>query len=220
MASTSSSPQRRQFTPRARSVGDEPRRSRRLSVILLGVGAAITLLVASWLGLLYDANDSKLEIKEVTIENSGEITLTGARYQGVTSGGQPFQVTADQASEASDESGRIDMQQPRATITMKNGQVIQLQSNYGIFDQPNDQVDMTGSVVVLQPSKNLKLTSEALFADLQLGEMRSLVPVIVTDDKRRIDAASMTVFDNGERILFGGTARMVMQTGKAGTAAN
>ena len=220
MASTPSSPQRRQFTPRARSVGDEPRGSRRLSAILLGVGAAITLLVASWLGLLYDANDSKLEIKEVTIENSGEITLTGARYQGVTSGGQPFQVTADQASEASDGSGRIDMQQPRATITMKNGQVIQLQSNYGIFDQPNDQVDMTGSVVVLQPSKNLKLTSEALFADLQLGEMRSLVPVIVTDDKRRIDASTMTVFDNGERILFGGTARMVLQTGKTATAAN
>ena len=220
MANTPSSPQRRQFTPRTRSVGEEPRGSRRLSVILLGVGAAITLLVASWLGLLYDASDSKLEIKEVTIEDNGEITLTGARYQGVTSGGQPFQVTADQANEASDGSGRIDMQQPRATITMKNGQVIQLQSNYGIFDQPNDQVDMNGSVVVLQPSKNLKLTSEALFADLQLGEMRSLVPVIVTDDKRRIDAATMTVFDNGERILFGGTARMVMQTGKAATAAN
>ena len=220
MAKTPSSPQRRQFTPRTRSVGDDPRGSRRLSVILLGVGAAITLLVASWLGLLHDASDSKLEIKDVTIEDSGEITLTGARYQGVTSGGQPFKVTADQASEAGDGSGRIDMQQPRATITMKNGQVIQLQSNYGIFDQPNDQIDMTGSVVVLQPSKNLKLTSEALFADLQLGEMRSLVPVIVTDDKRRIDAATMTVFDNGERILFGGTARMVMQTGKIGSAAN
>ena len=220
MAKPPSSPQRRQFTPRARSVGGEPRGSRRLSVILLGVGAAITLLVASWLGLLHDASDSKLEIKDVTIEDSGEITLTGARYQGVTSDGQPFHVTADRASEASDGSGRIDMQQPRATITMKNGQVTQLQSNYAVFDQPNDQVDMTGSVVVLQPSKNLKLTSEALFADLQLGEMRSLVPVIVTDNKRRIDAATMTVFDNGERILFGGTTRMVMQTGKAGTAAN
>ena len=220
MAKTPSSPQRRQFTPRTRSVGDDPRGSRRLSVILLGVGAAITLLVASWLGLLHDASDSKLEIKDVTIEDSGEITLTGARYQGVTSSGQPFHVTADKASEASDGSGHIDMQQPRATITMKNGQVIQLQSNYGVFDQPNDQFDMTGSVVVLQPSKNLKLTSEALFADLQLGELRSLVPVIVTDDKRRIDAATMTVFDNGERILFGGTARMVMQTGKIGSAAN
>ena len=220
MASTPSSPQRRQFTPRTRSVSDEPRGSRRLSVILLGVGVAITLLVASWLGFLHDASDNKLEIKDATIEDSGKITLTGARYQGVTEGGQPFHVTAVKASEASDGSGSIDMQQPSATITMKNGQIIQLKSNHGVFDQPNDQVNMTGSVVVLQPSKNLKLTSEALFTDLQLGEMRSLVPVVVTDDKRRIDAATMTVFDDGDRILFGGTARMVMQTGNAQNAAD
>ena len=42
--------------------------------------------------------------------------------------------------------------------------------------------------------------------------MRSLVPVIVTDDARRIDAETMTVFDNGDRIVFGGIARMVMWT--------
>ena len=35
--------------------------------------------------------------------------------------------------------------------------------------------------------------------------MRSLVPVTVTDDARRIDAETMTVFDNGDRILFGGS---------------
>jgi len=107
------------------------------------------------------------------------------------------------------------MQQPRATITMKNGQIINLQSNYGVFDQPDDVVDMAGDVVVTQPEKNLKLESDALFADLKLGEMRSLVPVTVTDDARRIDAETMTVFGNGDRILFGGTARMVMQTADA-----
>ena len=94
---------------------------------------------------------------------------------------------------------------------MKNGQIIKLQSNYGVFDQPGDVVDMAGDVVVTQPAKNLKLASASLFADLKLGEMRSLVPVTVTDDARRIDAETMTVFDNGDRILFGGTARMVMQ---------
>ena len=212
MAPTPSSSKRRQFTPRTRSVQDEQRPSRRLSVVLVGVGVAITLVVASWLGFLHQSGDSKLEIKEVKIANSGEIALTGARYQGVTSSGQPFLITADQASEANDGSGRIDMQQPRATITMKNGQIIKLQSNYGVFDQPNDVVDMAGDVVVTQPAKNLKLASDALFADLKLGEMRSLVPVTVTDDARRIDAETMTVFDNGDRIQFGGTARMVMQT--------
>jgi lipopolysaccharide export system protein LptC len=218
MAPTPSSSKRRQFTPRTRSVQDEQRPSRRLSVVLVGVGVAVTLVVASWLGFLHQSGDSKLEIKEVKIANSGEIALTGARYQGVTSSGQPFLITADQASEANDGSGRIDMQQPRATITMKNGQIINLQSNYGVFDQPDDVVDMAGDVVVTQPEKNLKLESDALFADLKLGEMRSLVPVTVTDDARRIDAETMTVFDNGDRILFGGTARMVMQT--ADTTAN
>ena len=212
MARTPSSSKRRQFTPRTRSVQDEQRPSRRLSVVLVGVGVAVTLVVASWLGFLHQSGDSKLEIKEVKIANSGEIALTGARYQGVTSSGQPFLITADQASEANDGSGRIDMQQPRATITMKNGQIIKLQSNYGVFDQPDDVVDMAGDVVVTQPAKNLKLASDALFADLKLGEMRSLMPVTVTDDARRIDAETMTVFDNGDRILFGGTARMVIQT--------
>ena len=212
MAPTPSSSKRRQFTPRTRSVQDEQRPSRRLSVVLVGVGVAVTLVVASWLGFLHQSGDSKLEIKEVKIANSGEIALTGARYQGVTSSGQPFLITADQASEANNGSGRIDMQQPRATITMKNGQIIKLQSNYGVFDQPDDVVDMAGDVVVTQPAKNLKLASDALFADLKLGEMRSLVPVTVTDDARRIDAETMTIFDNGDRIQFGGTARMVMQT--------
>ena len=218
MPQTPSSSKRRQFTPRTRSVKDEQQPSRRLSVVLVGIGVAVTLVVASWLGFLHQSGDSKLEIKDVKIANSGKIALTGARYQGVTSSGQPFLITADQASEANDGSGRIDMQQPRATITMKNGQVIKLQSNYGVFDQPDDLVDMAGDVVVTQPAKNLKLVSDALFADLKLGEMRSLVPVTVTDDARRIDAETMTVFDNGDRILFGGTARLVMKT--TGTTAN
>lgn len=211
MASTPSS-KRRQYTPRTRSVQDERRPSRRVSVVLVSIGVALTLMVASWLGFLHQSGDKKLEIKDVRIANSGEITLTGARYQGITSSGQPFLITADQASEADDGSGRIDMQQPRATITIKNGQIIKLRSNFGVFDQPDNVVDMFGDVIVIQPMKNLKLLSNALLADLKLGEMRSIVPVTVIDDVRRIDAQTMTISDNGDRILFGGTTRMVMQT--------
>ena len=128
-----------------------------------------------------------------------------------------MQALADKANEAIDGSGHIDMQQPRASITTKNGEMIQLQSDYGVFDKANQHVDMAGSVIVLQPAKKLHLASEALFADLELGEMRSPVPVIVTDDKRRIDAANMTDFDNGDRILFGGDVRMVMQPSQMST---
>jgi lipopolysaccharide export system protein LptC len=205
---------RRQFTPRARPASDDQRPSRRLSVILLGIGAILTLAVASWLGFLHKSTDSKLEIKDVTIASNGDIELTGARYQGVTSGGQPFQITADQATETPDGSGRVDMTQPRATVTMKNGQTINIKSNYGVFAKQADSVDMTGSVVVVHRERNLTMTSEAIFANLKRGEMHSNVPVVVEDDDTRIDAETMTVFDNGDRMVFGGTARMVMQNGK------
>ena len=59
---------------------------------------------------------------------------------------------------------------------------------------------------------NLQLASESLFTDLKRGEMHSLLPVVVTDDVRKIDAENITVFDHGNRILFGGSSRMVMQT--------
>ena len=218
MASTPSSSKRRQFTPRTRSAQDKQPPSRRLSVFLVGIGVGFTLLVASWLGFFYQSGDSKLEIKDIKIANSSEIALTGAQYQGITSSGQPFLITADQASAANDGSGRIDMQQPRATITMKNGQIIKLQSKYGVFDQQDDMVDLAKDVVVTHTAKHLKLVSDALYADLKLGEIRSLVPVTVTDDARRIDAETMTVFEDGDRILFGGNARMVMQI--TDTAAN
>ena len=90
--------------------------------------------------------------------------------------------------------------------------IITLKSKYGVFDRPGDIVNMTGDVIVTQPAKNLMLASDALFANLKLGEMRSIVPVTVIDDARRIDAQTMTISDNGDRILFGGTTRMVMQT--------
>ena len=218
MAATLTPSKNRQFTPRTRSVQDKQRPSRRLSVVLVGIGVAVTLVVASWLGLLHQSSDSKLEIKDVKIENSGEIALTGARYQGFTSSGQPFLITAERASEADDGTGRVDMEQPRATIAMKNGHVTKLESKYGIFERLDDVINMAGDVIVTQPAKNLMLASDELFANLKLGEMRSLVPVTVTDDAHRIDAETMSVFDNGDRILFGGNARMVMQT--AGTSAN
>jgi lipopolysaccharide export system protein LptC len=205
------SAKRPQFVPRVRTSINEPRSSRRLSVTLFGIGIITTLAVASWMGFLNKSNENKLEIKDITISDNGNVELTGARYQGVTSDGQPFQITANQATEALGGSGRVDMTQPRAKVTLRNGQVLDIKSNFGIFEKQAESVDMSGSVVVLHPSKSLTLTSEALFADLKIGKMYSNSPVVVEDNNTRIDAETMTVFDNGDRILFEGTARLVIQ---------
>jgi len=203
------------FTPRAKTAPNTSERRYPLSLLLVGVGVILTLAVTSWLGLLANGKDVSLEIKEVKRAESGEVQLTGARYRGLTPAGKPYEITAAKANEATDGSGRVDMDQPTAILIMRNGSLVKLQSNSGIFNKQTDIVSMSGAVVVTQPDRNLRLDTEALEANLKAGEMHSDVPVQVQDIDRRINADSMRVYDNGARIVFGGAAKMIIKNSNA-----
>ena len=214
MADTNSARKSR-FTPRAKTAQTTSERRYPLSLLLVGVGAVLTLAVASWLGLLANGKDVSLEIKEVKRAESGEVQLTGAQYRGLTPAGKPYEITAAKANEASDGSGRVDMDQPTAVLTMSNGSLVKLQSNAGVFNKQTNIVSMSGEVVMTQPDRNLRLDTEALEANLKAGEMHSDVAVQVQDIDRRINADSMKVFDNGARIVFGGAAKMIIKNSNA-----
>ena len=214
MAETNSASKSR-FTPRAKAAKTNSERRFPLSLLLFGVGAVLTLAVASWLGLLANGKDVSLEITEGNRAESGEVQLTGARYRGLTPAGKPYEITAAKANEASDGSGRVDMDQPTAVLIMRNGSVVHLQSNSGVFNKQTDIVSMSGAVVVTQPDRNLRLDTEALEANLKAGDMHSEVAVQVQDIDRRINADSMQVYDNGARIVFGGAAKMIIKNSNA-----
>ena len=214
MADTSSARKSR-FTPRTKTVQVTSERRFPLSLLLVGVGAVLTLAVASWLGLLANGKDVSLEIKEVKRAESGEVQLTGARYRGSTPAGKPYEITAAKANEAPDGSGRVDMDQPTAVLTMRNGSLVNLQSNAGVFNKQTNIVSMSGAVVVTQPDRNLRLDTEALEANLKAGDMHSDVAVQVQDIDRRINANSMQVYDNGARIVFGGATKMIIKNSNA-----
>ena len=203
------------FTPRVKTAEAIDKRRYPLSLLLVGVGAVLTLSVASWLGLLANGKDVVLEITEVKRADSGEVQLTGARYRGLTPAGKPYEITAAKANEAPDGSGRVDMDQPTAVLTMRNGSLVNLQSNAGVFNTQTDIVSMSGAVVMTQPDRNLRLDTEALEANLKAGEMHSDVAVQVQDIDRRINAESMQVYDNGARIVFGGAAKMIIKNSNA-----
>ena len=199
------------FTPRKKASDTQSRRRLPLSLLLLGVSAALAVAVTSWLSFLSDSKDVSLEIKVVERAETGEVQLTGARYRGLTPSGRHYEITAALANESTDGSGRIDMDEPAALVTMQNGSIINLRSDVGIFNRQTDVVKMSGSVVVVQPDRKLRLDTEELEANLEAGEMHSDVPVLVQDVDRRINADSMRVYDNGALIIFGGTTKMIIK---------
>ena len=206
--------ERSRFTPRRKTGAAPSQRRLPLSLLLLGIGIALAVAVTSWLGFLANGKDVSLEIKEVEGTETGEVQLTGARYRGLTPGGKPYEITAALANESPDGSGRVDMDQPTAIVTLRNGSIVNLQSNFGVFNKQTDVVTMSGAVVVTQPDRHLRLDTEALEANLKAGEMHSDLPVLVQDIDRRINADSMRAYDNGSRIVFGGTTKMVIENKK------
>jgi lipopolysaccharide export system protein LptC len=205
---------RSRFTPR-KKISDTPSEPRLpLSLLLLGVSTALAVAVTSWLSFLANGKDVSLEIKEVERAETGEVQLTGARYLGLTPSGKHYEITAALANESADGSGWIDMDEPAAIVTMRNGSILNLRSDVGVFNKQTDVMTMSGTVVVVQPDRKLRLDTEALEANLEAGEMRSDVPVLVQDVDRRINADSMEVYDNGSRIIFGGTAKMIIKKQK------
>ena len=202
---------RSRFTPRRKTIDTQSQRRLPLSLLLLGVGAALTVAVSSWLGFLANGTDVSLEITEIEGTEKGAVQLSGARYRGLTPGGKPYEITAALASESSDGSGRVDMKQPTAVVTLRSGSIVNLKSDVGVFNKQTNVVTMSGAVVVTQPDREIRLDTEALEANLKAGEMHSDVPVLVQDIDRRINADSMKVYDSGSRIIFGGTTKMIIK---------
>jgi LPS export ABC transporter protein LptC len=188
-----------------------------LSLLLLSISAALTIAVSSWLGFLANDKDISLEIKEIEGTETSEVQLSGARYRGLTAGGKPYEITAALANESLDESGRVDMDQPTAVVTLRNGSIVNLKSDVGVFNKQTNIVKMSGAVVMIQPDRQLRLDTEILEANLKVGEIHSDVPVLVQDIDRRINAGSMKVYDDGSRIIFGGTTRMIIKNNRATT---
>ena len=210
-----SQPKRSRLTPRTKTLQSPTERRLPLSLLLLGLSAALALAVTSWLGFLDHRKDVSLEIREAKKEEPAKVQLTGALYRGLTPSGKPYEITSALANEATDGSGRVELDKPTATLTTKNGSEINLSSNEGIFNKQTNIVVLTGKVVVVQPDRNLQLDTEALKADLETGEMHSNVPVLVQDIDRRISADSMQVYNNGSRIIFGGAAKMIIKNDSA-----
>ena len=208
---------RSRFTPRKKTVDTPSQRRLPLSLLLVGIGAALTVAVSSWLGFLADGKNVSLEIKEVESVETSKVQLSGARYRGLTPGGKPYEITAALANESPDGSGRVDMNKPTAVVTLRNGSIVNLKSDVGVYNKQTNIVIMSGAVVMMQPDRQLRLDTEILKANLKAGEMQSDVPVLVQDIDRRINADSMKVYDNGSRIIFGGTTKMIIKNQETAT---
>jgi lipopolysaccharide export system protein LptC len=203
------------FTPKKRASSAEKSTLMRPSIFLTGAGLIALAAAIGWLSLFTKTNDVRVSIKNIEVADDGATQLTGARYKGTTKTGKTYEITATTAIEENNGSGIIQMVEPTGFITQSNGGRINITALNGAFLQSDNVVDLKGMVVLKQTKQNVTMTTEALLANLDAGEMQSDLPVEVTSPDAHITGQNIRVTDHGNVMMFGGTSKMILHNVKA-----
>jgi len=200
------------FAPRERS-GDAGRRTVRTSLVFIGIGLLMSGATVLWLGLFNQSSEIRLEISEIKVDETGDVELTGAVYRGTTVRGEAYEITAEVAQERAD--GIVDLATPAAELNQSSGDVVTLTSLNGVYFPNRGEIDFAGDVVITSRDTGLVMTSQAISAKLDAGEMTSREPVRVENDSGLVIADSMQVLDRGELIIFRGNPRLTLQNARS-----
>jgi len=201
------------FAPRERP-GDTGRRTVRTSLVFIGIGLLMSGATVLWLGLFNQSSEIRLEISEIKVDETSDVELTGAVYRGTTARGETYEITAEVAQERAD--GIVDLATPAAELNQSSGDVVTLTSLNGVYFPNRGEIDFAGDVVITSRDTGLVMTSQAISAKLDAGEMTSKEPVRVENDGGGLVIAdSMQVLDRGELIIFRGNPRLTLQNARS-----
>ncbi len=207
------------WRPREASVAESIAQYSRFVGIMklsLPIVAGLLLLLIIVLPLLRRESD-RFQVGSATINaKDGSLSMTNARYYGTDDTGQPYNVTAAGVLQRSANDRAIDLNAPKAEITMNNGTWMSATASTGTYNREKQVLDLAGDVSLFHYSGNDIHTTQA---QVHLkegtvtgnGEVRGQGPV------GTIEAKGFTYSKDDKKLHFTGPARMTFKSMPAET---
>jgi lipopolysaccharide export system protein LptC len=186
-------------------------RAARIARIALPVVAlALAGLIFAWSRInpvierihISDTEQAPQEIDAVTMEN--------ARFAGVDAQNRSFNITAVRAVQSADDNNHIDMQLPKADITLTSGAKVTVRSDTAGLQRDTQILELAGTVTLAQDQDYEFHTTHAR---INLAERTAAgdAPVDGRGPQGEIHAQGFDILDGGARVIFRGRARALLQ---------
>jgi len=151
---------------------------------------------------------ANIDIGALNLDGS-KITMDRANLKGFKDGDLPFTITADQAIQDVSTPYIVDLNGLKADVMMPDRTSAKIAADHGVYDSQKDVLTAHGNVDIKSPRYLITMRSGVI--DFKTNRVTSKEPVTVTMKGGTIDADSMNVFDNGDRVQFGGRVRSVFR---------
>jgi lipopolysaccharide export system protein LptC len=193
----------------ARPAGTRYSRFVGLMKILLPLGAlGLVAAVIAWPGMDMRPGSLPLSFTDIKADDKG-LTMKSPRYVGADRDGQPYTVTADNATQDKLDPERVDLVNPEADMTLKSGRWVNLKADQGLYRPKAQKLDLNGKVEV-HTDDGWEAHGTQVVVDLEEGSARSAQPVTGQGPSGTLSADRFSVLERGRRLVFEGNVRMTI----------
>jgi lipopolysaccharide export system protein LptC len=180
-----------------------------MKLLLPALACALILLVVAWPQIAPDDKLFRIEPIKNAAQEAQNLNMINARFSGFDDNQQPFTVTADMATQKPGEKDRVELQKPKADITMNDGTWLALTAKVGYYDRQTELLDLVGDVNLFH-DQGFEVRTEKAQVDLKGGTASGDLPVEGQGPSGTLTAEGFRVIDNGKTVIFTGKSKMIL----------
>ncbi|NQV48063.1 MAG: LPS export ABC transporter periplasmic protein LptC [Rhodospirillaceae bacterium] len=180
-----------------------------MKVFLPVVAVALITLVLIWPHLQFKDARFRIGFSALTSGDTNDPSMINPRYIGTDEKSQAFSVTADIAKNLLNGKKSIELEMPKADISLEDGSWLVLTAKNGIYERVAETLQLKGSVNMFHDS-GYEFKTESADIDLATGIATGLQSIEGQGPFGTLKAEGFKLFKNKNVILFTGKSRMTM----------
>jgi lipopolysaccharide export system protein LptC len=199
------------WQPREASVAQSVAQySRFVSIMKLAlpIAAGVLLLLILVRPLLRQEDDG-ISVGGIK-ESDANLSMTNARYYGTDDKGQPYSVTAAGVKQRGGDDRNIDLNEPKAEISLTNGTWMSATATGGVYNREKQVLELSGDVALFQHQGNEIHTTEAQ-VQLKDGTASGKGAVHGNGPMGDIEAKGFSYSSADKSLRFHGPARLTLK---------
>ncbi|HYN38250.1 MAG TPA: LPS export ABC transporter periplasmic protein LptC [Rhodospirillales bacterium] len=184
-----------------------------LRIALPVATAGIIILALFWPQLI--GRDDRIDVAVPVVDGQTEErpeAIVNATYSGVDREGRPFAIRAKSVRNPAGEESTLQLAHPDAQIALKDGSLLTIEAESGLYRRDHDALDLQGRVT-LRRGADLTVQTEQASIDLAASSASGDQPVGATSVHGTLTGTGFRIADGGDTVLVMGPARMQMLSG-------
>ena len=187
---------------RAEAFSHAEKHSRRVQRLKVVLPLIAVVLAVGFAGYSYLSTPAPVAIEtEGSAFAEGKLVMNSPKLEGFTKDGRPYSVKATRAMQDYDKQDIINLDGIDAKMPVEKENWARVEAVSGVYDRTANTLDVPTDILVTT-TDGMVAKLKSAFLDIANGSLKSTTPVDIQSHGSKVTAGSMTVLENGKRVIF------------------